>query len=389
MIEAAMYVALGGLATGLAALIVLPPFWRRAVRLTRRDIEMTLPMTPAEIAADRDQLRADFALSTRRLETTIEKLEKRVAGREVELGEKRALIAHLSAEQSLAADGMGRLENERGQLLTTLAERERRLGEADEAGRTAEKRMQDMEARLDAARRQLEAVVAEREAQKLEVVARETELANLRDQIRAAGRQASEAGAAGAALAELRATLAGEQMRREAALGEIAAGAAARRALDAELKAAHAASDALRAELAAANDKIAMLEARLAGTPAATLPPPTAAPAHDDRQALLARIAALETDARLAARGGASPPAADSSALRQSLLDIGAAVAKLAREEAPKTIEAPAPVPVEPAAKTPASPAVEPAIEVVPVKGEAPMGLAARIRALQQRYPLP
>lgn len=389
MIEAAMYVALGVLATGLAALIVLPPFWRRAVRLTRRDIEMTLPMTPAEIAADRDQLRADFALSTRRLETTIEKLEKRVAGREVELGEKRALIAHLSAEQSLAADGMGRLENERGQLLTTLAERERRLGEADEAGRTAEKRMQDMEARLDAARRQLEAVVAEREAQKLEVVARETELANLRDQIRAAGRQASEAGAAGAALAELRATLAGEQMRREAALGEIAAGAAARRALDAELKAAHAASDALRAELAAANDKIATLEARLAGTPAATLPPPTAAPAHDDRQALLERIAALETDARVAARGGASPPAADSSALRQSLLDIGAAVAKLAREEAPKTIETPAPVTVEPAAKAPASPAVEPAIEVVPVKGEAPMGLAARIRALQQRYPSP
>jgi len=44
VIEAAMYVALGVLATGLAALIILPPFWRRAVRLTRRDIEMTLPM---------------------------------------------------------------------------------------------------------------------------------------------------------------------------------------------------------------------------------------------------------------------------------------------------------------------------------------------------------
>lgn len=384
MIEAAMYVALGVLATGLAALIVLSPFWRRAVRLTRRDIEMTLPMTPAEIAADRDQLRADHALSTRRLETTIEKLETRVAGREVELGEKRALIAHLAAEQSLASDGMGRLEKERGELLTTLAERERRLGEADEAGRTAEKRMQDMEARLDAARRQLEAVVAEREAQKLEVVARETELANLRDQIRAAGRQASEAGAAGAALAELRATLAGEQMRREAALGEIAAGAAARRALDAELKTANAAADALRAELAAAKDTIATLEARLAGAPAPALPTPAVAPVGDDRSALLARIAALEAAARAAPRDGALPTP-DNGPLRQSLLDIGAAVAKLAREDAPRAIEAPALRPAETAQDT----APTPVIEVVPVKGEAPMGLAARIRALQQRYPSP
>lgn len=384
MIEAAMYVALGVLATGLAALIILPPFWRRAVRLTRRDIEMTLPMTPAEIAADRDQLRADHALSTRRLETTIEKLETRVAGREVELGEKRAIIAHLAAEQSLASDGMGRLEKERGELLTTLAERERRLGEADEAGKTAEKRMQDMEARLDAARRQLEAVVAEREAQKLEVVARETELANLRDQIRAAGRQASEAGAAGAALAELRATLAGEQMRREAALGEIAAGAAARRALDAELKTANAAADALRTELATAKETIAALEARLATTPPPALPSPVVAPVEDDRPALLARIAALEELARAQARDGAAE-AADSGALRQSLLDIGAAVAKLAREDAPRAIEAPALRPADPAEQ--ASPS--PVIEVVPVKGEAPMGLAARIRALQQRQPSP
>jgi DNA repair exonuclease SbcCD ATPase subunit len=383
VIEAAMYVALGVLATGLAALIVLPPFWRRAVRLTRRDIEMTLPMTPAEIAADRDQLRADYALSTRRLESTIEKLETRVAGREVELGEKRALIAHLSAEQSLASEGMGRLERERGELLGTLAERERRLGEADETGRTAEKRMQDMEARLDAARRQLEAVVAEREAQKLEVIARETELANLRDQIRAAGRQASEAGTAGAALAELRATLAGEQMRREAALGEIAAGAAARRALDAELKTANAAADALRAELAAAKDTIANLEARLAAAPTPALPAPPAAAMDDDRQALPAKIAAMEAAARAPLRDGAAP--ADNGALRQSLLDIGAAVAKLAREEGPKAIEAPVVLPVAPVE----SAAAPPVIEVVPVKGEAPMGLAARIRALQQRYPSP
>jgi hypothetical protein len=91
----------------------------------------------------------------------------------------------------------------------------------------------------------------------------------------------------------------------------------------------------------------------------------------------------MEAAARAPLRDGAAP--ADNGALRQSLLDIGAAVAKLAREEGPKAIEAPVVLPVAPVE----SAAAPPVIEVVPVKGEAPMGLAARIRALQQRYPSP
>ena len=36
----------------------LPPVWRRAVRLTRRGIEASLPLTRQEMQASRDQLRA-------------------------------------------------------------------------------------------------------------------------------------------------------------------------------------------------------------------------------------------------------------------------------------------------------------------------------------------
>ena len=52
----------------------MPAVWRRAVRLTKKRIEAATPMTMAEFRADKDQLRAEFALSTRRLEMNVEAL---------------------------------------------------------------------------------------------------------------------------------------------------------------------------------------------------------------------------------------------------------------------------------------------------------------------------
>ena len=77
LIENMMYFALGVLVAGLIALIILPAVWKRAVRLTKRRIEAATPITMAEFRADKDQLRAEFALSTRRLEVNVEMLRKR------------------------------------------------------------------------------------------------------------------------------------------------------------------------------------------------------------------------------------------------------------------------------------------------------------------------
>src|SRR6478672_5727161 len=76
-IENIMYFALGGLAASLLALAILPAVWRRAVRLTKKRIEAATPITMSEFRADKDQLRAEFALSTRRLEMNVEPLRMR------------------------------------------------------------------------------------------------------------------------------------------------------------------------------------------------------------------------------------------------------------------------------------------------------------------------
>ena len=60
MIEAIMFSALGFLAASLIALVLLSAVWHRAVRLTTRRIEGAIPVSMAEIQADKDQLRAEF-----------------------------------------------------------------------------------------------------------------------------------------------------------------------------------------------------------------------------------------------------------------------------------------------------------------------------------------
>ncbi|MDR3497115.1 MAG: hypothetical protein P4L82_21170 [Ancalomicrobiaceae bacterium] len=98
MIETALYYALGFLSAGLIALILAPALWTRAVRLTRRRIEASQPLTLAEIKADRDQLRADFAVTSRRLELAVADLRHKNADYRIDVERARGKIADGEAE---------------------------------------------------------------------------------------------------------------------------------------------------------------------------------------------------------------------------------------------------------------------------------------------------
>jgi hypothetical protein len=75
MIESIMYMGIGFLLGGLVGLIVVPLVHDRAVRLTIRRLEAAVPLTMAEIEANKDLLRAEFAMSMRRFELNIEKVK--------------------------------------------------------------------------------------------------------------------------------------------------------------------------------------------------------------------------------------------------------------------------------------------------------------------------
>ncbi len=52
-VEQIMIFALGFLCAGLLTLLFLPAFWRRAMTLSRRQIEMQIPLSMAEVVAER------------------------------------------------------------------------------------------------------------------------------------------------------------------------------------------------------------------------------------------------------------------------------------------------------------------------------------------------
>jgi len=93
-IENIIYFALGFFIAALLAIMILPRVYKRAVRLTQRRIESNKPVTTAEILADKDQLRADFALSTRKLEMNTENLRTK-------LSEKLAQISSFKNENAI------------------------------------------------------------------------------------------------------------------------------------------------------------------------------------------------------------------------------------------------------------------------------------------------
>jgi uncharacterized surface anchored protein len=88
MIEAIMYFGIGFLVATLLGLLFVPLVHNRAVRLTTKRLEASTPLSMVEIRADRDHLRAEFAISTRRLEMTIEELKAKTSTQLAELGMK-------------------------------------------------------------------------------------------------------------------------------------------------------------------------------------------------------------------------------------------------------------------------------------------------------------
>lgn len=71
MVQFVLIFALGFFVAAFAAVALAPAIWRRAVVLTRRRIEASMPLTRNELQADKDQQRAEFALALRKVEMVL------------------------------------------------------------------------------------------------------------------------------------------------------------------------------------------------------------------------------------------------------------------------------------------------------------------------------
>jgi chromosome segregation ATPase len=154
MIEPIMYFGIGFCVAGLAVLIVVPIVHGRAVRLTTRQLEEVIPSSMAEVQADKDLLRAQFAMSTRRLEMKIEQFRTKGASQLAEIGKK--------------ADAINQLKTELGALREQLLASEANSAVNADAARVSEERLAKAKVEADnrchAVKREAEYVLSEKEA---------------------------------------------------------------------------------------------------------------------------------------------------------------------------------------------------------------------------------
>ena len=148
MIEPVMYIAIGFLVACMLVIGIIPVVHARAVRLTTRRLEAATPMSMAEIQADKDQLRAEFAMTTRRLEMSVEQMKAKTTSQLAELGKKSEAIGRIKLELNEKTAALFALEAREKQLADDLRETQRQRDEKAKALQETERLMEEFRSQL-------------------------------------------------------------------------------------------------------------------------------------------------------------------------------------------------------------------------------------------------
>ncbi|AZO66670.1 hypothetical protein [Mesorhizobium sp. M6A.T.Cr.TU.016.01.1.1] len=175
MVQSVLFFVLGFLCAGFLALMIAPAIWRRAVMLTRKRVEGSMPLTLAEIQAEKDRIRAEFAMSTRRLEMSVKSLREKSAEQLVEIGRGREALKELAVERKDKEQALSELEakgkefRQREDQLQLLSDRLAQAEHALERRVLELKKLEHMydDASFSSSSRQIELVARESELQKL------------------------------------------------------------------------------------------------------------------------------------------------------------------------------------------------------------------------------
>lgn len=155
LIENIMYFALGVLVAGLLAIVIMPAVWQRAVRLTKKRIEAATPITMAEFRADKDQLRAEFALSTRRLEMNVEALRRRLADQLRDINRRKTEMGGMKGERDNHLAVVRELEEREGELRRRILELEKEGADLSQKLRMRDREYAEKVTQLESARETL------------------------------------------------------------------------------------------------------------------------------------------------------------------------------------------------------------------------------------------
>ena len=189
MIEPIMFFGIGFLVAALIGLVVIPLVHGRAVRLTMRRLEAATPLSMAEIQADKDQLRAEFAMSTRRLEMSVENLKTKTTSQLAELGKKGDAINRLKMELGEKTATIFALEGRDKALRDQLRATEEEVTAKTGVMHDAERSLSDKQSELAKLVGELDERSTLADSQKIEIIALKTQVEALKERLTDAGNE--------------------------------------------------------------------------------------------------------------------------------------------------------------------------------------------------------
>ena len=183
MVEPIMYLAIGFLVSMLFGLMIVPLVHNRAVRLTTRRLEAATPLSMAEIQADKDQLRAEFAMSARRLEMSVDQLKNKTTSQLAELGKKTDAINRMKIELGEKNATIFALEAREKAVKEQLRATEEEFAAKTEALRSAEKALTDKQGELAKINHELSDRSMMAESRQVELVAVRAQIDELKNRV--------------------------------------------------------------------------------------------------------------------------------------------------------------------------------------------------------------
>jgi len=183
MVEPIMYLAIGFLVSMLFGLMIVPLVHNRAVRLTTRRLEAATPLSMAEIQADKDQLRAEFAMSARRLEMSVDQLKSKTTSQLAELGKKSDAINRMKLELGEKNATIFSLEARDKAMREQLRATEEEFTAKTEALRGAEHALKDKQTELAKLNAELSDRSVMADSRQVELVAVRAQIDELKNRV--------------------------------------------------------------------------------------------------------------------------------------------------------------------------------------------------------------
>jgi chromosome segregation ATPase len=192
MIEPIMYLAIGFLVSMLFGLMIVPLVHNRAVRLTTKRMEAATPLSMAEIQADKDQLRAEFAMSARRLEMNVEQLKNKTTSQLAELGKKSDAINRMKVELGEKNATIFSLEAREKAVKEQLRATEEEFAAKTEMLRSAEQALTEKQGELAKINSELSDRSMVADSRQVELVAVRTQIEELKNRVGDAEKEFAE-----------------------------------------------------------------------------------------------------------------------------------------------------------------------------------------------------